>query len=151
MRWLSMGSDSGDLGSKVYIGLPPPLTMSKQEGVSWKVVGFVIALVVATFLIASYMTKDVWYSPDDEAGESELTTMYAEDGTASSDGTSPPADDGTTTPADIPDTSSSLGDTGSLAPQQCCGKVRKDNGGCAGYGTDAACKADTDCVLKASC
>ena len=126
--------------------------MKKQSGISWKTVGYVVALVVATFLIANYMTKgDIRFSPCDDAGESVRATMYAEDGTASSDGTSPPADDGTTTPADIPDTSSSLGDTGSLAPQQCCGKVKKDNGGCAGYGTDAACKADTDCVLKASC
>ncbi|MSS75302.1 hypothetical protein EXS73_03785 [Candidatus Pacearchaeota archaeon] len=45
--------------------------MSKGEGVSWKVVGYVVALVVATFLIASYMSDYVRYSPDGELGSDD--------------------------------------------------------------------------------
>ena len=42
--------------------------MKKQSGISWKTVGYVVALVVATFLIANYMTKgDIRFSPCDDA------------------------------------------------------------------------------------
>lgn len=123
--------------------------MKKQGGISWKVVGYVVALLIVVFLIADYMSDDIRYSPED-GEESELSTMYAplDDGAAPSDGTTQPI----TTPGDDgAETAAADGYADDRYGGMCCSRDATSDNGCYVSNTDASGNYRPDSEIEAEC